>query len=77
MLGFDAEGQQYNIQHHYFTNRKLWLVVKERISETLTRVDALDYEHDFPHALASCICSKKFCGDGGKAWMEWADKHFK
>ena len=56
MLELEAEGKQYNIQCHYFTKGNLQLVVRDRISETLTAVDAVDYKHDFPHALASYIC---------------------
>ena len=76
MLDFEAEGK-YNIQRHYFTNWKLCLVVNDRINETLTTIHAVDYKCNFPHALASYICSKKFHGDSSKTWMEWADKHFK
>ena len=31
MLDFEVEGKQYEIQCHYFTNRKLHLVVNDRI----------------------------------------------
>ena len=66
---FEAEGKQYDIQCHYFTNGKLRLVVNDRISETLTTIDAVDYKCDFPHLLITYICSKKFHGDSSKAWM--------
>ena len=68
MLDFEAEGEQYKIQHHYSTSRKLQLVVNDRICETT--IDAVDYKCDFLHALATYICSKKFHGDNSKAWME-------
>ena len=77
MLDFEPEGEQYKIQCHYFINKKLWLMVRDRISETLTTLDVVEYKYDFPHALASYICSKKFHGDSSKTWIEWADKHFK
>ena len=75
MLDFEAESKQYYIQCHYFINRKLCLVVRDRISETT--IDEVDYKCDFPHVLAFYIHSKKFHGDSSKTWMEWADKHFK
>ena len=72
MLDFEVDGKQYEIQHHHFTNGKLCLVVNDRISETLTKINAVDYKCDFLHVLATYIHSKKFCGG-----MEWAHKHFK
>ena len=51
MLDFEVEGKQYKIQHHYFTNRKLHLVVNDRRSEMLTAIDVVEYKCDFPMCL--------------------------
>ena len=60
MLDFEVEGKQYKIQRHYFTKGKVELVVNDRISETLAPIDVVDYKCDFPHVLATNICSKNF-----------------